>query len=526
MINQFENQLCIKNESLIIGGAYLSDYFSNIMFEISKCQNSTNSNITCKTNEEIDYQFDGKNFQFFFIAKVPNTDNFSQPYTQFLDNYFLKVDTALYKSVDIYFKYTEIISDTGYIFEDLIDTSLYNFDYYKEQLTVSKRDNNIFLRFYLNVSQNEHIYSRYYMKFQELAALVGGIMKIIVVIGMITTRFFFAYDMDVRMINHFFGINEGPGYTQFLLNESKLRLSKHMIHKNISTNLQIDYNKKRTTISNWKKADTEPNKENNSKHHNELTFMNKGSYPNLYKLSDNSFAIPVEQKTERKFTENNIKGSEVSQESDNVITNKNIIFDIDSDKQSSESEKSNFNNKYMRNNIKKPTVHDPLRRKEIKRLSAKEISERNYNSKAIFRYFHDRDNQLYQVSYYDVLVIAFCSFSMKRKKQKNLFLFLRDKLRETTDFIEIIKQIISFRKFKQIFFNEAQLKVHDFNHKIPMNELTKVRIVEKELNEENINDFIDDFNTVMNYDDAISTKLIDQYDKGIVNIFMKREENK
>jgi len=49
--NNFPDHMCIKNDSIVIGGDYNSNFFSNIMFEIKTCENSTDSNITCKSKE-------------------------------------------------------------------------------------------------------------------------------------------------------------------------------------------------------------------------------------------------------------------------------------------------------------------------------------------------------------------------------------------------------------------------------------------------------------------------------------------
>jgi hypothetical protein len=68
-----------------------------------------------------------------------------------------------------------ISSDVGLIFESKEYTSAVAFDYYKEQIVTSSTDN-LIIEFYVNSSRNYIAYTRIYIKFQEYAATIGGLL--------------------------------------------------------------------------------------------------------------------------------------------------------------------------------------------------------------------------------------------------------------------------------------------------------------------------------------------------------------
>jgi len=199
-INDVGGLYCLKYNNETMEGAYVLNYFENIKIGVTRCKNSTKSKVVCKSDAEIDNALAGGTFQVFFTNRYMDVIDFKNPMKEYFPNWFIKIDPFSARFVDLYYKIVNITSDVGYIFEDKQTTSYAMYDYAREQFDTKEANINI-IKLYINSSNNFMDVSRSYMKFTDLAATVGGILSVCLVIGRIIARYFSSFQMKLKMIN-------------------------------------------------------------------------------------------------------------------------------------------------------------------------------------------------------------------------------------------------------------------------------------------------------------------------------------
>lgn len=211
--NGFLNGVCLKNNKAnneyVLGGLYGTTFFSNIYMELRSCVNNT-SNVVCASEDSINNLLTRNNLQIRYIQYTSNTEDYEYPFFTTMQSYYVKLDLSFFIQTDIYFIPIEIHSDIGFIFEHIIKQKKWNFYEYREQRVYAGNSNSddeyagLILRMYINIGLNKEKTSRYYMKAQELAALVGGIIKVLMVAAFLVNQFFNRFLLDEEMINTFF----------------------------------------------------------------------------------------------------------------------------------------------------------------------------------------------------------------------------------------------------------------------------------------------------------------------------------
>lgn len=204
--NNFNIGYCFDNnyDNMTIGGAFTSNYFSEINYKLKPCVNSTLNKNFCKTPAQIAKKINGGTFAVNYINYFVDTDNFDNPFLPYLTNYNIKIDVNLKRSTNVLFKTAKVNSDVGLIFSSFDNETNYIFDTVQEQYTFYTGSE--YLSIYLASSSNLWNVSRIYMKIQTLAATVGGIFNIMVVIGNIVASFFNKYKIYENLINSLFYI--------------------------------------------------------------------------------------------------------------------------------------------------------------------------------------------------------------------------------------------------------------------------------------------------------------------------------
>jgi hypothetical protein len=197
---------CFDQKSIIkpIGGNFASDYFSNIRYQVKLCHNSTN--IICKPDQEIREKLRGSFFQFYYFDRNVDPEFFENPFVEYFSKYFILLDPQVSKFVDIYFKNVTVHTDDGLIFKTRDSVSSIVYDYYREQFNTTKSD--IILDFYLNSSNNFLTYSRIYMKIQDLAATIGGLLKAMTFTGYLLTIIFNDHERYEKIFKALFNFKE------------------------------------------------------------------------------------------------------------------------------------------------------------------------------------------------------------------------------------------------------------------------------------------------------------------------------
>jgi hypothetical protein len=198
--NSLGDAKCIdfSKSNVLMGGAFATNSFHNILFQFNRCVNGTDA--ICKPLEVIDEALKGGYFQLTYIDKYIDLNNYSNPIVEYVSQYFIITDPKSYKFIDTFFQMIQITSYSGIVFDDPEITTDLKFDRFREQFETSNTDERI-VHIYINSSQNTIYYTRSYMKIQDLAAMIGGLLKIMLFVGSILTDYFTRMRMNETITN-------------------------------------------------------------------------------------------------------------------------------------------------------------------------------------------------------------------------------------------------------------------------------------------------------------------------------------
>ena len=137
--------------------------------------------------------------------------NYTNPIQVSYVNYFQLLSSNLYKKNRYFFEQSELSSDKGWIFQDLDTYSLITYDNsnndidYKshEDLKIPLISSSIYATT-IYLMKNHNKYNLSYMKVQDLAAQVGGFMKIVMVFCYVINYHLNEFSRDVDVMNKLF----------------------------------------------------------------------------------------------------------------------------------------------------------------------------------------------------------------------------------------------------------------------------------------------------------------------------------
>lgn len=239
--NRLGEGYCFDPTSLSIGGSYLENYFANINYQVFKCVNSTANNNTCKPLNEINTKLYNSKFQMYYFDAYVDTNNYSNPIISYFNNYFIKIDSGMYKYSNLYLKKTTVDTDDGLIFESKNKDIHLTTDYFREQFFILQ--NQQLISFYMNISNNFLNVKRNYSKLQNLAATVGGIFSIMTIFAELISSFFVRHKIYAMLFNALFFMDENDQRNATKINHFRIdkvqniRSSPHIKLQNSSINV-------------------------------------------------------------------------------------------------------------------------------------------------------------------------------------------------------------------------------------------------------------------------------------------------
>lgn len=286
----------IKN-NITIGGSYTGNYFSEVNYRMKPCVNSTANNNTCKSPSDINKMITGGTFNIYYVDYYIDTENFSDPFVSFLNNYYIKVDTAFTRSSNVYFRQANIFSDVGLVLSGFENRTNIISDKYNEQYSTG--NGKYYLSIYVASSNNIYDISRSYMKLQTLAAVIGGIFNALSLVGLVIANYFNKYKIYENLINALFYVENNKIASGKIYNE--------FISKRKSANILVISNSKIEESKSDKTNDLLViKKESERKIINELDINEKSEI-------ENNLKSPV-RKISRYLFNNSTKYSRISKE--------------------------------------------------------------------------------------------------------------------------------------------------------------------------------------------------------------------
>ena len=200
-----ENLYCVNLTGIELRGVYMEDKWTTINFRFIKCINSTNNNNFCKTPDEISEILNGGYIGIFTTDYQIIPSNYKNPAQIYGKNIFTSFSIKQYMDFWVYFQIKQINTDKGLFFESVLTQTFLTFESTSENKDYRESDN--FLTVYIRESTNRKVLDRTYSKFQDIAANIGGIIKIIFIIGEIIA-YFIRRTLYKNYILQFFNLDE------------------------------------------------------------------------------------------------------------------------------------------------------------------------------------------------------------------------------------------------------------------------------------------------------------------------------
>lgn len=172
-------------------GGILPNFF--VTFYINKCVNSTNlDGQICKPQVEIERKLDTAFLVYSYVDFKINNNNITTAAQKYLRTDSLIISSTIYKRFMVKFKQIEYKTDYGFVFSDYRTENFYSIEPYYENV-----DNRLIVRYpgnfcslTLSISPNLDTYQRYYMKFQDAIANIGGVLQGIIFVAVLICHYF------------------------------------------------------------------------------------------------------------------------------------------------------------------------------------------------------------------------------------------------------------------------------------------------------------------------------------------------
>jgi len=376
------NSICMgdklkdSNEDIIINGTFMENNFSQISIWIYKC-NQTNRNLTnnekkCKNDEEINIIRDKSYLELFFVDTNSKSENYSYPFDTYMANLYWKLSSSSSFKSNIKFKNIEIHTDVGFFSHVLNVISFFSFDHY-EHLETQKSQSFIFNNIgvmYIFPSLNNHIYTRIYLRLEDIAASIGGFYKILMLIGNFITAFPFKFRLYQTMINNIWSFNYESS--------SKLNRIENII---VDDNLK---NKKNFELTSFSNLNIKNNNIESSKILSNLEYYKSReiSNPQFFKRKrilskDSVYEINDEKSSNRLLNFNSLykKNHKSNNESMRKVSNRLINNKFLSDLKSQSKVSSEYSSKI---DTLKKIFHKKNEKENKFRISPKEIFQMKF----------------------------------------------------------------------------------------------------------------------------------------------------
>lgn len=181
-------------------------YISNILYSVKKCKKDSFIK-NCKSETEINEKLRGAHLEFLFIDNFFDLKNSFNPSNSYLKSLVFYVDMKNTKIVEIFLKIINVVSDIGWIFEEVESIKEIAYDYHQQQ-NIEVTNQSEIIKLIINTSNNSLQYSRVYVKLQEIVGNIGGIFYLALIFGRTITYFQSNFEINERMIHSLFHIIE------------------------------------------------------------------------------------------------------------------------------------------------------------------------------------------------------------------------------------------------------------------------------------------------------------------------------
>jgi hypothetical protein len=181
---------------------------------INSCPGDDKSSLNCTTEDKLK-KFLGSSNKIYYEIYYPqvflSSTNFTHPIQTKLINFFQMLSPNLYKKNQFFFSETESHSDQGWIFTDknklnliTLDSSMIDIDIKTDEHLMNPLISSSIYSNIIYLTKDHMKYNLSYIKLQDVAAQVGGFIKIIMSFCYITSYHWNLFKKDLDVINKLF----------------------------------------------------------------------------------------------------------------------------------------------------------------------------------------------------------------------------------------------------------------------------------------------------------------------------------
>ncbi|EAR86274.1 transmembrane protein, putative (macronuclear) [Tetrahymena thermophila SB210] len=168
-------------------GDFNQESFSQIYVYFEKCKNSTSSSVICKPKEVIDNKLLLSKVGIFMSDQVVDPLNFKNPISTRGIGLYATTTSNFPQEIGLYYTNQYIDTDAGIFYSDLQQDSTFMFSY--QTVTPFFSDPNALARVLIRMQkQKENYMKRSYLKVAEVVAQIGGLLKILILLGFTLTN--------------------------------------------------------------------------------------------------------------------------------------------------------------------------------------------------------------------------------------------------------------------------------------------------------------------------------------------------
>ena len=178
------NYSCPSNKSFAVEGGWDEPTINYVYVTFSLCVNETMNN-TCKSFEEMLEFMSDKYVSISYIESSHDLNNYLNPLQNSYKNVWWTVGANVRKTMSLYWKKVEIVTDDGFVFQQSkLDQS---FQKDEGAFDVDLNYNQFIFQAEFYSSPKKQYATRTYQKIQEVIASIGGLLSLFVAIGFVLT---------------------------------------------------------------------------------------------------------------------------------------------------------------------------------------------------------------------------------------------------------------------------------------------------------------------------------------------------
>ena len=326
-----ENFYCPKiGQNLTFAGRYGDRFngFAILEFHLTKCINNSYSNITCKTENEINDYLTNGFMTFYYISQTLDHYNRKIPIQNTIRTELYMVAKSTLKRYYYYFTKGNYITDDGIIFNNIHNLSFYEFSNTDIDF-IDKEDgpyfpNSTLIEVHISCSNKILNIYRNYNKLTDIFGNIGGFINILRIICQVISNFITEKTFLLDLINNLTMKNPKKYYKILIRIKNKYDLEKNEFVDKQNNQYILNTNNLSSTVKNLNyNASIGLNKNLI----NNYIFPLNNSKTNINKFNNSNYNINnskniIDKNIIKNYKNNNIEKNNVSLN----YLNKNIIL--------------------------------------------------------------------------------------------------------------------------------------------------------------------------------------------------------